>query len=145
MGDVLSLVERAEKAVSAEKASALEAKLRKEAFGLDDFLEQLQQIKTIGPIDQLLDMIPGAGKGLKGVQPDERTLIHTEAIVRSMTLEERRKPHILNGSRRRRVARGSGRSVQDVNRLLKQFQQMQKMMKSLGRLKTGRGLQSLFG
>jgi signal recognition particle subunit SRP54 len=145
MGDVLSLVERAEKAVSAEKASALEAKLRKETFGLDDFLEQLQQIKTIGPIDQLLDMIPGAGKGLKGVQPDERALIHTEAIVRSMTLEERRKPHILNGSRRRRVARGSGRSVQDVNRLLKQFQQMQKMMKSLGRLKTGHRLQSLFG
>ena len=139
MGDILSLVERAEQAVSAEQAATLERKLRKEAFSFEDFLEQLQQVKKMGPLDQLLDMIPGAGRALKGLQVDDRSFVHVEAIIKSMTAEERRKPQVIDGSRRRRIALGSGRSVQEVNRLLKQFQQMQKMMKTLGRMKPGRG------
>ncbi len=144
MGDILSLVERAEQAVSAEQAAALEQKLRKEAFTFEDFLEQLQQVKKMGPLDQLLDMIPGAGRALKGLQFDDRSFVHVEAIIKSMTREERKKPHIIDGSRRRRIAQGSGRNVQEVNRLLKQFQQMQKMVKSLGRMKPGRGMMSMF-
>jgi signal recognition particle subunit SRP54 len=146
MGDILSLVERAEQAVSAEQAAALERKLRKESFTFEDFLEQLQQVKKMGPLDQLLDMIPGAGRALKGLQVDDRSFVHVEAIIKSMTAEERRKPQVIDGSRRRRIALGSGRSVQEVNRLLKQFQQMQKMVKTLGRMKPGRGaaMASLF-
>lgn len=140
MGDILSLVERAEQAVSVEQAAALERKLRKEAFTFEDFLEQLQQVRKMGPLDQILDMIPGAGRALKGLQLDDRAFVHVEAIIHSMTREERRKPHIIDGSRRRRIAVGSGRNVQEVNRLLKQFQQMQKMMKTLGRMKPGRGM-----
>ncbi len=145
MGDILSLVERAEQAVSVEQATALERKLRKETFTFEDFLEQLQQVKKMGPLDQLLDMIPGAGRALKGLQVDDRAFVHVEAIIRSMTQEERRKPHIIDGSRRRRIAQGSGRNVQEINRLLKQFQQMQKMMKTLGRMKPGRGMMTMFG
>ena len=145
MGDVISLVERAEKAISVEHAEALEQKVRKETFGLDDFLEQLQQIKKMGPIQNLFDMIPGGARTLRGVQIDDRGLVHVEAIIRSMTPEERQKPQMINGSRRRRIARGSGRDVQEVNRVLKQFGQIQKLMKGLGRMKPGRGLIPMLG
>jgi signal recognition particle subunit SRP54 len=138
MGDVVSLVEKAEAAFDREKTEKMEAKLRKEAFTFYDFREQLQAVKSMGPLDQLLGMMPGAGKALKGVQVDDNALGQVEAIINSMTKGERLKPQILNGSRRKRIARGSGTTVQDVNRLMKQFQMMQKMMRQMGRMKKGR-------
>jgi len=132
MGDVLSLIEKAEAAIDIEKAQALEKKLRKEEFTFDDFLDQLQQVRKLGSIDQILGMIPGMGgltKKLQGAEFDENQLKQVEAIIRSMTKKERRNPDIINGSRRRRIAAGSGTRVQDVNRLLKQFADARKMMK----------------
>lgn len=131
MGDVLSLIERAEAAVSVDQAKAMEKKLRENQFGLDDYLEQLQSMKKMGPLDQLLGMIPGFGqmKQLQDVKVDEKDVSHIEAIIRSMTPGERRDPSIINGSRRRRIADGSGTSIQDVNRLLKQFEDMRKMIR----------------
>lgn len=132
MGDVLSLIEKAEEAYDKKKAEELERKMRTQSFTLEDFLDQLQQMKKMGPLDQLLGMIPGlsSAKQLKDFQPDEKELKHIEAIIYSMTPGERRKPDIIDGSRRKRIAMGSGRSVQDVNRLLKQFDQARRMMKS---------------
>ena len=138
MGDVVSLVEKAELAFDREQAAKMEARLRKEAFTFYDFREQLEAIKSMGPLDQLLGMMPGAGKALKGVQVDDNALGQVEAIINSMTPDERLKPQILNGSRRKRIARGSGTTVQDVNRLMKQFQMMQKMMRQMGRMKKGK-------
>jgi signal recognition particle subunit SRP54 len=138
MGDILSLVEKAEQAFEREQAQKLEARLRKEAFTFEDFREQLQAIKKMGPLDQLLGMIPGMGKAFPGAQVDDRAFAQVEAIINSMTAAERRSPHLLNGSRRRRIARGSGTTVQDVNRLVKQFEAMQKMMKQMNRFKPGR-------
>jgi signal recognition particle subunit SRP54 len=131
MGDVLSLIEKAESTINIEQAQAMEKKLRKEDFTLDDFLEQLQQVRNLGPLDQILGMLPGMGnmKKLKDVEIDENQLKHTEAIIRSMTKKERRDPSVLNGSRRKRIAVGSGTRVQDVNKLLKQFDEAKKMMK----------------
>jgi len=132
MGDVLSLIEKAEAAIDIEKAQALEKKLRKEEFTFDDFLDQLQQVRKLGSIDQILGMIPGMGgltKKLQGAEFDENQLKQVEAIIRSMTKKERRNPDIINGSRRKRIAAGSGTRVQDVNRLLKQFADARKMMK----------------
>lgn len=131
MGDVLSLIEKAESAISLDEAQAMEKKLRKETFTFDDFLDQLQQMKKLGPLDQILGMLPGMGnlKKLKDVEIDEKQLKQTEAIIRSMTKKERRDPSILNGSRRKRIASGSGTRVQDVNKLLKQFEEAKKMMK----------------
>jgi len=141
MGDVVSLVERVQQSVDTEKAQKWEEKLRKEAFTFDDFLEQLEQLKKMGPLDQLIGMIPGAGKAMRGMKLDEKTFVHTEAIVRSMTREERARPHLVNGSRRRRIARGSGTRVQEVNQLMKQFSMMQKMMKSMGKMgRLGKGM-----
>lgn len=140
MGDVVSLVERMEQTIDLEKAEKLEQKLRKEAFTFDDFLEQLQEIKKMGPLDQFLGMIPGMGKAMRGLTIDERALGKVEAIINSMTKEERRRPPILNGSRRRRIARGSGTSIQDVNRLIKQFEMMRNMMRNMGRMKMGRSM-----
>lgn len=134
MGDVVTLVEKAQQAVDLEKAQKLEQKLRKAEFTFDDFLEQLKQVKKMGPLDSLLEMIPGVGSKLKGVKVDDRALPRIEAIISSMTREERRKPQIINGSRRKRIARGSGTSVHDVNVLLKQFGQMQKMVKKMSKL-----------
>ena len=135
MGDVVSLVEKAEEAVSLEEAEKLEKKLRKEAFTLDDFYDQLQQIKRMGPLDSILGMIPGlGGKVMKGLRIDEKAMVRVEAMINSMTKEERSKPHIIDGSRRRRIALGSGTSVQDVNNLLKQFFMMQKMIKNIGKM-----------
>ncbi len=132
MGDVVSLVEKAQQAVDAEKAAALEKRLRRQEFTLEDFLEQLQQLKKMGPLQELLSMLPGVpGKALKQLDVDDRALVRTEAIINSMTRQERRSPQIINGSRRKRIAEGSGTSVQEVNRLLNQFEMMRKMMKSL--------------
>lgn len=133
MGDVLTLVEKAQREMDEQKAKELERKMRKMAFTFDDFLDQLEQVRNMGPLDELLGMLPGAGKmkGLKNLQVDEKKLGQVEAIVRSMTKEEKQKPEIINASRRKRIAAGSGTSVQDVNRLLKQFQDMKKMMKQM--------------
>jgi signal recognition particle subunit SRP54 len=141
MGDVLTLVERAQEHVDADQAKRLEDKLRKAEFTLEDFLEQLQQVQKMGPIGQLMGMLPGMGDLAKDAQAavDRGDLRRTEAIIRSMTTRERRDPGVLNGSRRRRIASGSGTALTDVNRLIKQFTEMQRMMKQLagGR---GRGL-----
>ncbi|RLA95419.1 MAG: signal recognition particle protein, partial [Deltaproteobacteria bacterium] len=133
-----TLIERAQAAVEEEKARRLEEKLRRDEFDLEDFREQLRQLRRMGPLEELLKLIPGVQglKGLRGLQMDERQLVRMEAIINSMTKEERRRPQIINGSRRLRIARGSGTSVQEVNRLLKQFQMARKMIKGLRR---GRG------
>ena len=135
MGDVVSLVERAQETIDIEEAEELEKKLRKNQFTLEDFYNQLQQIKKMGPLDQLLGMIPGIGKQLKGAQIDDKAMVRVEAIICSMTPEERQKPGIINGRRRRRIASGSGTRVQDVNQLLKQFADMKKMMKRMKNMK----------
>lgn len=131
MGDILSLVEKAQENFDEKKAREMENKIRKQEFTLEDFLEQMQQVKTMGPLKDLLGMIPGMGKQLKGMEAeiDEKELGHVEAIIRSMTPEERRNPVIINGSRKKRIARGSGAKVQEVNRLLKQFEESRKLMK----------------
>jgi signal recognition particle subunit SRP54 len=134
MGDVLSLIERAEAAIDVDDAERLEEKIRANEFTLEDFRDQLKTIKKMGPLEQLMGMLPGMGnlKALAENKPDEKQITRVEAIINSMTPEERRKQHIINGSRRKRIAKGSGTSVEEVNRLLKQFVQMQKMLKSLG-------------
>ena len=142
MGDVVSLVEKAQESIDVEKAKKLEKKLRKDQFTLEDFYEQLQQIKKMGPLDQLLGMIPGLNKQMRGMQVDDRAFVRVEAIINSMTPEERRKPEIINGSRRRRIAAGSGTRVQDVNQLLRQFTEMKKMMKRMKKMKFRPGMMS---
>jgi signal recognition particle subunit SRP54 len=134
MGDVLSLIEKAEAAMDADDAARLEERIRSNEFTLEDFRDQLKTIKKMGPLQQILGMIPGMSsvKELAENAPDEKEMARVEAIINSMTVEERRKQHIINGSRRKRIAKGSGTSVEEVNRLLKQFVQMQKMLKSLG-------------
>jgi signal recognition particle subunit SRP54 len=136
MGDVLSLIERAEAAIDVEDAEKLEQKLRANEFTLEDFRDQLRTIKKMGPLEQIVGMLPGMGnlKALTENKPDDKQLARIEAMISSMTPDERRKQHIINGSRRKRIAKGSGTSVEEVNRLLKQFVQMQKMLKSLGGL-----------
>lgn len=139
MGDVVSLVEKAEEAVSSEEAQKLEKKLRKEAFTLDDFYDQLQQLKKMGPLESILEMIPGmGGKMMRGLKIDEKAMVRVEAMINSMTREERQKPHVIDGSRRRRIAQGSGTSVQNVNQLLKQFVMMQKMIKNVSKMDMGK-------
>jgi signal recognition particle subunit SRP54 len=133
MGDVVTLVEKAQQQFDREKAVKLEDKLRKSQFTLEDFLEQLLEVKKMGPLSQVLGMLPGMNRLPAGANIDDTALVRIEAIIRSMTHEERRKPAIINGSRRKRIASGSGTSVQDVNRLMKQYDQMQKMMKTLGK------------
>ena len=130
MGDVLSLIEKAEQAFDEKKAAELEQKLRKSLFTLDDYLDQLQQIKNMGSLEQLMGMIPGVKPGaLKDAKVDESVLAHTEAIIRSMTQKEREHPEIIQATRKIRIAKGSGTSVEEVNKLLKQFDQMRKMIK----------------
>ncbi|MEK4970424.1 signal recognition particle protein [Cytobacillus sp. FSL R7-0696] len=133
MGDVLSLIEKAQANVDEEKAKELEKKMRTASFTLDDFLEQLGQVKTMGPLDELLKMMPGANKvkGLNNLKIDDKQIAHVEAIIQSMTQEEKNQPEIINAGRRKRIARGSGRTVPEVNRLLKQFEEMKKMMKQM--------------
>lgn len=140
MGDVLSLIEKAQAAVDADKAEELERKLRENKFDFEDYLDQLQQMRKMGPLDQILGMIPGFNaKKLQGAEIDESQVGKVEAIIRSMTKEERQHPEILNGSRRRRVAIGSGTSVQEVNRLMNQFGQMKKMIRGLNEMEHGGG------
>ncbi|MBG9793197.1 signal recognition particle [Paenibacillus dendritiformis] len=131
MGDMLSLIEKAQANIDADKAKEMEMKMRNAAFTFDDFLEQMQQVKKLGPIDQILDMIPGMNKMKQtaNLKVDERQMGRIEAIVRSMTNEERQNPDIINHSRRKRIAAGSGTSLADVNRLIKQFDEMRRMMK----------------
>ena len=134
MGDVVSLVERAQAAIDVEEARKLEAKLRKQTFDLEDFRSQLQQLGKMGSMQELVEMMPGVNKkALKGMDMDEKALVRMDAILSSMTRHERARPVVINGSRRRRIARGSGTSVQEVNQLLKQYGMMQKMMKQLNR------------
>jgi signal recognition particle subunit SRP54 len=133
MGDVLSLIEKAEKTIDEKKARELEQKLRKSTFTFDDFLDQIQQVRKMGSLSSLLGMIPGipAGK-LKGLQVDDKAFDKIQAVIQSMTPEERRHPDIINGGRRRRIAAGAGSDIHSVNQLLNQFKQVQKMMKQLG-------------
>lgn len=133
MGDMLTLIEKAQSSVDQEKAAELERKMRKMEFTFDDFLEQLTQVRNMGPLDEIIGMMPGAGKmkGLKDLKVDEKALVKVEAIVHSMTPKEKHQPEVINASRRKRIATGSGTTVQDVNRLLKQFEDMKKMMKQM--------------
>jgi len=133
MGDVLTLIERAQATYDEKRAKELEKKIREQQFTLEDFFEQLQQIKRMGPLNQILSMIPGlTPKQLEGINVDDKNLIKIEAIINSMTKEERQNPSIINGSRRKRIAKGSGTTIQDVNNLLKSFEQMKKLMKQFG-------------
>ncbi len=131
MGDVVSLVERAQEQFDEEEARKLQKKIAKNKFGFDDFLNQIQQIKKMGSMKDLLGMIPGAGKALKGLDIDDDAFKHIEAIIHSMTPEERSNPSLLNASRKKRIAKGSGREIKEVNQLLKQFDQMSKRMKMM--------------
>src|SRR5881275_3090545 len=131
MGDVMTLIEKAESAYDEQQAAELERKLRKQDFGLDDFLDQLRQVRRLGPLQSLLGMIPGMGKQLQGVKVDEREFDRIQAIILSMTPRERRRPELINGSRRRRIAEGSGTNVQAVKALIKQFEQMRKIMRQV--------------
>ena len=134
MGDVMSLIEKAEREFDEDDARALERKLRRNEFGLDDFLDQLKMIRKMGPLTSILGMIPGfAGHQLQNMKVDERELDRIQAIILSMTPEERRRPELIKGSRRLRIARGSGTTVQAVNKLVKQFGEMRKMMRQVGR------------
>jgi len=142
MGDVLSLIEKAEQNFEADKAAALEKKLRKAEFTLEDFLDQMGEIKKMGGLDDMLSMLPGGSK-LSGMQLDEKQMAHTEAIIKSMTPEERRRPQIIGGSRKKRIAAGSGTKVQDVNRLLNQFEQMTKLMKGMSGKRGKKGMLGL--
>ncbi|MBQ8269109.1 MAG: signal recognition particle protein [Clostridia bacterium] len=144
MGDILSLIEKAEAAFDEKNAKALEEKFRQQTFTLDDFLMQMQQLKKMGNIENLLGMLPGVKPGaLKDAQVDENQMKRTEAIILSMTKAERTRPDIINGARRKRIAQGSGTTVEDVNKLLKQFDQMRKMMKQFTGMGKRRGLAGL--
>ena len=140
MGDVLSLIEKAEEVIDEDEAEKLEEKIRKGGFTLDDFRDQLRTLRKMGPLEHILGMLPGMGKLMRGraagapegQKPDERQLRRIEAIINSMTPDEREHAEIIDGSRRKRIARGSGTSVEDVNRLLKQFNEMQRMLKMVG-------------
>jgi signal recognition particle subunit SRP54 len=137
MGDVVTLVERAQKQFDEEESARLQKKLRKNEFDFEDFLSQLQQIKKMGNLKDLVGMIPGMGKAMKDVQIEDDAFKHIEAIIFSMTKKERQNPLIIDGSRRKRIADGSGTSIQQVNQLLKQFMEMKKMMKSMNKLAAG--------
>lgn len=147
MGDVVSLVEKAQQAFDEEEARRLSKKIRKNQFDFDDFLSQLEQIKKMGNIKDLMGMIPGMGKALKGIDIDDDSFKPIEAIIKSMTLHERANPDVINGSRRKRIADGSGTSVQQVNNLLKQFGEMRKMMKTMNKMSGKKGMPNmkLFG
>jgi signal recognition particle subunit SRP54 len=150
MGDVLTLIERAEAAVAEDEQAEMEKRLRQGQFTLDDFLEQLQQVKKMGSIQSILKMIPGLPKEMRNADVDDKELKRVEAIIRSMTPMERSNPQLINGSRRLRIAKGSGTTTTDVNKLLKEFKMMQQLMKSAmrpgkkGRAMPGGGLPAGF-
>ncbi len=144
MGDVVSLVEKAQETFSEEEARRLNKRFRKNQFDFDDFLSQLEQVKKMGNVKDLLGMVPGMGKALKGVEIDDKSFKPVEAIIRSMTPQERLNPDVLNASRKNRIAKGSGTSLPQVNQLLKQFENMKKMMKTVNKMgSTGRGMASV--
>jgi signal recognition particle subunit SRP54 len=144
MGDVISLVERAQQQFDREESERIQKKIRKNQFDFEDFLTQLHTIKKMGNLKELITMIPGIGKYTKDLDIEDDAFKHIEAIIFSMTKAERREPSIINGSRRQRIAKGSGRSVQEVNQLLKQFAEMKKMMKTMNKMmKSGRDLKHL--
>jgi len=145
MGDILSLIEKAEQKIDKQKAMDVHRKLQTDTFSLEDFRDQLSQVRKMGPMDQMLGMLPKVGifKDASKVKVEEKELIHIEAIVNSMTPQERRNHEIINGKRRKRIAKGSGTSVQQVNQVLKQYFQMRKMMKSMSQTMMGRGLSRL--
>jgi len=147
MGDVLSLIEKAEETVDRAKAEELEEKLRRAEFTLEDFRDQLRQLKKMGPLDQVLEMIPGIAPEVRGQAVDERKLKRLEAIIDSMTPKERRRPDLLDGRRRKRVARGSGTTVQEINQLLRQYAEMRRLMKAMkgGEKEAMRKLAARFG
>ena len=145
MGDMLSLIEKAQDDIDAESAEKLEQRLRDQTFSLSDFLGELKRLRKMGPIEDILKMVPGFSKAaMKGLRVDENQFAEAEAIINSMTIEERLDPHIIDGSRRKRIARGSGTTVQGVNRLLKQFQEMKKMMKLFGGQSKGKKIKLPF-
>jgi signal recognition particle subunit SRP54 len=141
MGDMLSLIEKAQSSIDADKAKEMERKMRTAEFTFDDFLDQMEQVRNLGPLDQIMDMLPGMNKmkGMKDMKVDEKQIGRVEAIVRSMTKEEKQKPELLNHSRRKRVAAGSGTTVVEVNRLIKQFDDMKKMMKQFSSMMGPKG------
>src|SRR5262245_23833083 len=145
MGDILSLIEKAEEVVDKQKAVELQEKMLSDSFSLEDFRDQLKQIRKLGSLDQILGMLPSIGpfKDLQKQKVDEKELVRIEAIINSMTPKERRNHQIINGSRRKRIAKGSGTSVQAVNQLLKQYVQTQKMMKSMKKGLFGRGMKGM--
>lgn len=146
MGDVLSLIEKAQEAFDEKKAYEMERKIRTQQFTLDDFLDQMQQVKKMGPLNQVLGMLPGMNaKAMQNVDIDEKKMVHVEAIIKSMTAKERNDPSIINGSRRKRITAGSGTTIQEVNRLLKEFEEMKKLMKMMtdAGKKGGKGLGKL--
>ncbi|SFK26227.1 signal recognition particle subunit FFH/SRP54 (srp54) [Halobacillus dabanensis] len=141
MGDMLTLIEKAQTQVDEKQAKELESKMRNASFTFEDFLEQMEQVKNMGPLDEILNMIPGANKmkGLQNVSFDDKQIVHVEAIIQSMTKNERQDPSLMNASRKKRIAKGSGTSVSEVNRLLKQFEEMKKMMKQMSNTKGKKG------
>jgi signal recognition particle subunit SRP54 len=147
MGDVIGLIEKAESMLDVEQSQKQAERMLKGQFSLEDFADQIRQVRKMGPFSQILEMLPGQlGQAAKAVPPEqaEQSIRKTEAIINSMTRQERQNPEVLNASRRRRIATGSGTDVQDVNRLIKQFREAQKMFKTLQK-SGGRGLQRLFG
>ncbi len=145
MGDVVSLVEKAQNAFDEEETRKLNKKIRQNKFDFDDFLSQLEQIKKMGNMKDLLGMIPGMGKAMKGIDVDDESFKPIEAIIKSMTADERANPEVINGSRRKRIATGSGTSIQEVNNLMKQFAQMRKMMKAMNKMGGKRAMANLAG
>ncbi len=144
MGDVISLVERAQQTFDEEEARRINKKIKKNQFGFDDFLSQMEQIKKMGNMKDLLGMVPGMGKAIKDVDIDDNSLKPIEAIIKAMTPDERENPEMINGNRRQRIAKGSGTSVNQVNQLLKQFEQMRKMMKNMNKVGGAKALSGLF-
>ncbi len=143
MGDVLTLIEKASEAIDAKKAAEMERKFRKAEFTFDDFLEQMQQVKKMGSLGDIMSMLPGMNKQLKDVEVDDKEISKVEAMIYSMTLEERSNPAVINPSRKRRIAKGSGNQIQDVNRFIKQFEQAKKMMKQMSGMMKGKGKKGL--
>ncbi|MGP4059800.1 signal recognition particle protein [Halobacillus litoralis] len=141
MGDMLTLIEKAQTQVDDKQAKELESKMRNASFTFEDFLEQMEQVKSMGPLDEIINMIPGASKmkGLQNASFDDKQIVHVEAIIQSMTKNERQDPSVMNASRKKRIAKGSGTSVSEVNRLLKQFEEMKKMMKQMSNTKGKKG------
>jgi len=143
MGDIVSLVERAQETFDEEEAARIQKKINKNKFDFEDFLGQIQQIKKMGNIKDLMGMIPGVGNNIKDLDIDDKSFVGIEAMIRSMTPEEREKPELLDNSRKQRITKGSGRTIQELNRLLKQFTEMKKMIRSMNKMKGGKGMSKM--